>query len=98
VTAGAAPAVEAQSRTIGYRVDDATTITAAVRTKLVADRAKNLIAVNVDTQQGVVHLRGTVPTERDRMEAERLARVTKGVVDVKNDLKVDSAAASPGTR
>jgi hypothetical protein len=32
------------------------------------------------------------------MEAERLARVTKGVVDVKNDLKVDSAAASPGTR
>jgi hyperosmotically inducible protein len=97
VTAGAAPAVEAQGRTIGDRVDDAT-ITAALKTKLVADRAKNLIAVNVDTEQGVVHLRGTVPTERDRMEAERLARTTKGVVDVKNDLKVDSAGASPRTR
>jgi hyperosmotically inducible protein len=97
VTAGVAPVVEAQRPTIGERVDDAT-ITAALKTKLVADRAKNLIAVNVDTQQGVVHLRGTVPTERDKMEAERLARATKGVVDVKNDLKIDSAAASPRTK
>jgi hypothetical protein len=32
------------------------------------------------------------------MEAERLARGTKGVVDVKNDLIVESAAASPRTR
>jgi len=97
VTAGVAPAAEAQRPTIGERVDDAT-ITAALKTKLVADRAKNLIAVNVDTEQGVVHLQGTVPTERDKVEAERLARATKGVVDVKNDLKVDSAAASPRTK
>lgn len=97
VTAGVAPAVDAQRPTIGDRVDDAT-ITAALKTKLVADRVKNLIAVNVDTHLGVVHLRGTVPTERDRMEAERLARATKGVVDVKNDLLVDAAAASPRTR
>jgi len=47
----------------------------------------------VDTEHGVVHLQGSVPTERDRMEAERLARVTKGVVDVKNDLKQQMAAA-----
>ena len=97
VTAGAAPAVEAQKPTIGDRVDDAA-ITTALKTKLVADRAKNLIAVNVDTQQGVVHLKGAVPTERDKMEAERLARGTKGVVDVKNDLKVEPPAASPKTR
>jgi osmotically-inducible protein OsmY len=96
-TAGVAPAIDAQSRPVGERVDDAK-ITAALKTKLVADRAKNLLAVNVDTEQGVVHLRGTVPTERDKMEAERLARTTKGVVDVKNDLKVDTAAASPRTR
>lgn len=97
VTVGVVPAVEAQSRTVGERVDDAT-ITAVLKTKLVADRVKNLIAVNVDTEQGVVHLKGTVPTERDKMEAERLARATKGVVDVKNDLKVDAPAASPRTR
>ena len=97
VTGGIAPIAGAQSPTVGERAHDAT-ITAAVKTKLVADRAKNLIAVNVDTEHGVVSLHGTVPTERDKMEAERLARTTKGVVDVKNDLKVDSAAASPRTK
>jgi hyperosmotically inducible periplasmic protein len=95
--AGAAAAVEAQKATVSERVDDAA-ITTALKTKLVADRAKNLIAVNVDTEHGVVRLKGTVPTDRDKMEAERLARATKGVVDVKNDLKVEAAAASPKTR
>jgi hyperosmotically inducible protein len=97
VTAGVAPAVEAQKPTVGDRVDDAA-ITTALKTKLTADRAKNLIAINVDTEQGVVHLKGTVPTERDKIEAERLARATKGVVDVKNDLKVESGGASPKTK
>ena len=97
VTAGVPPAVQAQGRTAGQIVDDAA-ITTALKAKLVKERAKNLVAVNVDTDHGVVHLKGTVPTERDRAEAERLARATKGVVDVKNDLLVDAAAASPKTR
>lgn len=83
-------------RTTGERIDDAK-ITAAVKAKLVADKARNLIAVNVDTRDGVVHLKGTVQTDRDRMEAERLAKETTGVVSVTNDLKVRTGgAASPG--
>lgn len=97
ITAGVAPVGQAQDRTVRERVDDAA-ITTAVKAKLVADRAKNLVAINVDTQQGVVHLQGTVPTEQDKMEAERLARSTKGVMEVRNDLKVGSPAASPKTR
>lgn len=107
VTGGFAPAVVAQDRTIGERVDDAA-LTAAVKTKLVADRAKNLIAVDVDTDEGVVYLRGTVPSARDKAEAERLARGTKGVREVRNELTVTGtvsetprepgAAASPRTR
>jgi osmotically-inducible protein OsmY len=97
VTGGLVPAVEAQTPTVRERVDDAA-ITAAVKAKLTAERLKNLIAVNVDTEQGVVHLKGTVPTEQDKMEAERRARATKGVVDVKNDLAVEAPAASPKTR
>lgn len=97
VTAGA-PAAGAQDRTIGQRVDDAA-ITASVKTKLVADHAKNLVHVNVDTRSGVVHLQGMVPTEQDRVQAEQLARTTDGVVAVKNDLVVSgSGAASPRTR
>jgi hyperosmotically inducible protein len=96
-TTAVAPVVRAQDRTIGEKVDDAT-ITASVKTKLVSERAKNMVAVNVDTKDGVVHLQGTVPTVEDRFQAERLARATKGVTEVKNDLKVESAAASPKTK
>ena len=96
-TGGLAPALAAQDRTIGERVDDAA-ITAALKTKLVADKAKNLVNVNVDTEHGVVHLKGRVATDRDRAEAEHLARATKGVVDVKNDLVVEAGAASPRTQ
>lgn len=86
---------QATGRTTGERVDDAK-ITAAVKAKLVADRASNLVAVNVDTRDGVVHLQGTVPTDEDRAEAERLAMQTNGVLSVTNDLKVRTdGAASP---
>jgi osmotically-inducible protein OsmY len=94
---GTVVVTEAQDRTIGERIDDAA-ISASIKTKLAADRAKNLLSVNVDTREGVVHLKGAVPTERDRSEAERLARGTKGVRGVQNDLVVTEGAASPRTR
>jgi osmotically-inducible protein OsmY len=98
------PALTAHAggRTTSEKVDDAT-ITTKVKAKLTTERAKNLVSVNVDTQDGVVHLQGTVPTAADKAEAERLARTTSGVRSVTNDLKVSSEgtgsspAASPGT-
>jgi hyperosmotically inducible periplasmic protein len=98
VTAALAPAASAQDRTIGQRVDD-TVLTSAVKAKLVADRAKNMVDVNVDVKDGVVRLRGTVATEADKYEAERLAARTQGVKAVVNELTArDTAAASPRTR
>ena len=86
-------------RTIGEKADDVL-ITAKVKTKLTAERAKNLVSVNVDTQDGVVRLEGAVPTMADKAEAERLARSVDGVRHVTNDLKVSESnpAASPGTK
>ena len=83
-------------RTIGEKADDAL-ITTKVKAKLTAERVKNLVSVNVDTQDGVVVLEGSVPTLADKAEAERLARSVKGVRHVTNDLKVSepSPAASP---
>ena len=69
------------------KAEDAT-ITTKVKTKLTGDRVKNLVAVNVDTKDGVVHLKGTVPNEQAKAEAERLAKDTDGVISVKNDIKV----------
>ena len=98
VTAVLVPVAQAQDRTTGDKVDDAT-ITAALKAKLVADSPKNLVNVNVDTMDGVVHLQGKVSSAQHKAEAERLARATKGVKDVKNDLTVEGQpAASPPTR
>ena len=74
-------------RTAGDQVDDAT-ITASVKSKLVADRAANLTTVNVDTQNGVVTLKGMVETAEQRARAEQLARDARGVTRVMNNLQV----------
>lgn len=88
---GIVPSAAAQGRTLGQTVDDVT-LTAAVKAKLVADRAQNLFKVDVDSVNGVIRLKGTVVTEGDRIEAERLARRTSGVRDVINELRVEARA------
>ena len=66
-----------------------TTIVIQLKTKLAGDGANSLGAIGVESRQGVVHLRGIVYSEHDKVNAERLARATAGVVDVKNHLLVD---------
>ena len=101
--AGPIQAASAADTSIGTKVDDAA-ITTKVKAKLTADQAKNLVKVHVDTENGVVHLKGTVPTDADKAEAERLARDTNGVREVVNELQVASSStgstpsASPSTK
>jgi len=98
LTLALGPALVASAAdTLGTKLDD-TGITTKVKTKLTADKVKNLVKVHVETKDGVVHLAGTVPTEADKAEAERLARGTDGVKDVTNDLTVSSPSASPSTK
>jgi len=92
LAAAVTPAAAAQDSTIGQKVDDAT-ITTKVKAKLVAEHASSLVKVNVDTQDGVVRLRGTVPTAADKAKAGDLARLTAGVRSVVNQLTVETAAA-----
>ena len=67
---------------------DDSTVTAKVKTALIADPGISGMAIDVDTVQNVVTLRGTVATEDARKQAERIARQTEGVKEVKNDLTV----------
>jgi len=98
LTLALGPALVASAAdTLGTKLDD-TGITTKVKTKLTADKVKNLVKVHVETKDGVVHLAGTVPTEADKAEAERLARGTDGVKGVTNDLTVSSPSASPSTK
>ena len=74
-------------KSAGTNVDDAT-ITASVKSKLVADRAANLTRVDVDTNSGTVYLNGTVDSPEQKARAEQLARQAQGVKSVVNNLQV----------
>lgn len=77
----------ATGKTAREAVDDAA-ITAAVKAKLVADRAANLTKVDVDTENGVVSLKGSVDTGEQKARAEQLAQEARGVTRVVNNLQV----------
>jgi hyperosmotically inducible protein len=68
-------------------LDDAA-ITVKVKTKLAADPEVNALSIDVDTSAGVVTLTGRTTSEALRQEAEKLARGTEGVVDVRNYLEI----------
>jgi hyperosmotically inducible protein len=71
----------------GTTVDDAT-ITASVKSRLVADKPANLVRVDVDTNNGTVYLNGTVESPEQKVRAEQLAWQAKGVKSVVNNLQV----------
>ena len=71
-------------------------ITSAVKTKLLADKTVGGLKLDVDTKDGVVTLSGPVHSAAERTEALRLARTTKGVKSVKNNLVMDTTAATTG--
>jgi hyperosmotically inducible protein len=74
-------------KTAGENIDDGS-ITASVKSKLVADKASNMTRVNVDTNNATVYLNGTVETPEHKARAEQLAWQVKGVKSVVNNLQV----------
>lgn len=72
-------------------MDDAWIHTKIV-SKLIANPDTPERKINVDVMNNAVVLRGTVTTNEEKMEAERVAKETEGVKSVKNLLKVNKAA------
>lgn len=85
----AAPLVTscAHERTAGQTVDDAT-ITAKVKSQLLADPDVSALNVNVTTYKGQVQLSGYVDNPTQRSKAEQIAKNVNGVKAVSNDLIV----------
>jgi hyperosmotically inducible protein len=77
----------ATGKRAGTAIDDAT-ITASVKSRLVADKAANLTRVDVDTNSGTVYLNGTVDTAEQKAKAEQLALQARGVKNVVNNLQI----------
>lgn len=76
---------DSEHRTVGTFVDDAS-ITARVKSGLVANDGLSALAIEVETHEGVVQLSGFVNTEDQIEVAEEIAERQKGVRDVENDL------------
>ena len=73
-------------------VKDLTTdaaITYAVKTQFLADPGVSGLKINVDTDDGVVTLRGHVKSLAEADKASAIARRSRGVQSVINDLRVD---------
>jgi hyperosmotically inducible periplasmic protein len=76
--------------TLGENIDDAS-ITAAVKSKLAAEKISTVTRIDVDTNRGVVALNGTVKTVEDKARAEELTRKVKGVREVVKNLRIQAA-------
>jgi hyperosmotically inducible protein len=81
------PSQNASERSAGEAIDDAT-ITAAVKTKLLADERTEGFDINVDTVKGVVTLRGGADNADAKKAAQELAGQVDGVILIKNELIV----------
>ncbi len=63
-------------------------ITTAVKSSLLADPYSSGLKIDVDTNNAIVTLNGTVSSDAEKARAENVAKNTKGVSSVVNNLKV----------
>ena len=88
--AAAIPTIEGCStnQSVGSQLSDSS-ITAAVKTKMIGDNDVKARNIDVNTDHGVVYLLGRVNSHKEKDEAERVARSCDGVRDVVNHLEVN---------
>jgi osmotically-inducible protein OsmY len=80
-------AVTRGQETVGAYVDDAA-ITTAVKAKMVENKQVDAAAIKVETLNGTVMLSGFAKNSLEKSTAENIARDTKGVKSVRNEIAV----------
>jgi hyperosmotically inducible protein len=83
------------TKSAGEAVDDTVT-TASVKSALIADSTTKAYQIDVETFKGTVQLNGFVDSAASKQRATEIAKQTKGVTAVRNNLtvKTDSHAAA----
>lgn len=97
VQADAAPAEPTSTRNYAEMVDDAN-ITAAVRSKLMWSKHADDMEVEIDSNRGVVTLKGSADLAAAKTLATRLAASTQGVRSVDNQMRVGMRPATRDQR
>ena len=80
-------AVVRGQETVGSYVDDAA-ITTAVKAKFVDDKVVSAGSISVETMNGVVQLSGFAKSADEKSQAEQIARASKNVRSVRNDIVI----------
>jgi len=88
-TQDSAPATGSKTETMKESISD-TTITTKIKADFAVDKQVSALKIHVDTDKGVVKLSGNAKTQAEADKAVSIAKNTKGVVSVTNDLKVGS--------
>lgn len=73
--------------TVGSYVDDSATTT-AIKAKFVEDKVVSAGSINVETLNGVVQLSGFARSSAEKAQAEQIARSSRNVRSVRNDIIV----------
>lgn len=68
-----------------------------IKVKLMADDVTRSTNINVDSENGMVILRGTAPTEVAKQKAAEIALSVDGTTSVVNELMVGDSSANPQT-
>ena len=71
----------------GEYIDD-TVITAKIKARILDEPGLKSAEINVETFKGVVQMSGFVSSQSDINRAAELARGVRGVMSVKNDMRV----------
>ncbi|HRO61575.1 MAG TPA: BON domain-containing protein [Burkholderiaceae bacterium] len=85
-TASGCSVMRGQQSASSY-ADDAG-ITTSVKSAFAADDKVAATSINVETMKGTVQLSGFAKSQAEKDRAAEIARKTKGVVSVKNDIVV----------
>jgi hyperosmotically inducible protein len=69
-------------------VIDDSMITTKIKAEFAKDKQVSAMSIKVDTDKGVVKLSGNAKSKDEADKAASIAKSTKGVVSVKNDIQV----------
>jgi hyperosmotically inducible protein len=83
------------TKSAGEQVDDSVT-TGRVKAALIADPTTKAHQIDVETFKGTVQLNGFVDTAASKSRASEVAKNTKGVTAVRNNLTVKASDRSAG--
>lgn len=87
----------ATTRTTDEQIDD-NNVTMSVGSKLTLDPEIDRYRIDIDTLNGVVTLRGSVEDEDQRDEVKRITENTDGVLEVVDQLTIDTEPRSASAR